>query len=267
MNAYLSVWKLRFITGLQYRAAALAGMATQFFFGLIFIMVYVSFYNHSSARPPLSLKDIVSYIWLQQAFLGFVALWFRDQDIFQLIIGGNISYELCRPCGIYQFWYAKLLATRLSSVALRCLPIFLVVFLLPQPFRMGLPPSLITFVLFLVSLLLGLLVTVAISMLIYISVFWTMSPAGSILMIAVVGEFFAGMVIPVPLMPIWLQKIVYLLPFRWTMDFPFRVYSGQIPALEACWGIPVQFLWLSVLIVVGRWCLNRALWQVVVQGG
>jgi ABC-2 type transport system permease protein len=267
MNAYLSVWKLRFISGLQYRAAALAGMATQLFFGFIFIMVYVAFYSHSSVEPPISLKDLVSYIWLQQVFLGFIALWFRDHDIFHLITSGNIAYELCRPCGIYQFWYAKLLAARLSSVALRCFPILLVVFILPQPYRMSLPPSLVTFLLFLVTLMLELLVIVSISMLIYISVFWTMSPTGSILMIAVAGEFFAGMIIPVPLMPLWLQKIVYVLPFRWTMDFPFRVYSGQIPTMEAFWGNLVQLLWLSVLIGVGRWCLNRALRQVVVQGG
>jgi ABC-2 type transport system permease protein len=114
---------------------------------------------------------------------------------------------------------------------------------------------------------LGLLVVVAISMLIYISVFWTMSSAGSLLMIAVAGEFFAGMTIPVPLMPVWLQKITYLLPFRWTADFPFRVYSGQIPQYDALWGILVQLLWLALLVGFGRWLLNRALRQIVIQGG
>jgi len=267
MNAYISVSKLRFITGLQYRAAALAGMATQLFFGLIFIMVYVAFYSHSSTTPPISLEDLVSYIWLQQIFLGFIALWFRDHDIFQLITSGNIAYELCRPCDIYKFWYAKLLATRVSSVVLRCLPIILIVFVLPEPYRLGMPPSVITLLLFVVTLLLGLLVIVSISMVIYISVFWTMSPTGSILMIAVAGEFLAGMIIPVPLMPLWLQKIVYVLPFRWTVDFPFRVYSGDIPSAEALWGIFVQLLWLGVLIGLGRWLLRRALQQVVVQGG
>jgi ABC-2 type transport system permease protein len=132
---------------------------------------------------------------------------------------------------------------------------------------MSLPPSLAALVLFIVTLVLGLLVIVAISMLIYISVFWTMSPTGSILMIGVAGEFFAGMVIPVPLMPIWLQKVAYLLPFRWTADFPFRVYSGQIGQFEALWGVLVQLLWLVILIGVGIWSLRKALRQVVIQGG
>ena len=267
MSAYVSVLKLRFVTGLQYRAAALAGIATQIFFGFIFIMAYIAFYEHSTVEPPLPLKDLVCYIWLQQMFLGFIALWFRDTDIFHLITSGNIAYELCRPCSIYRFWYAKLLATRLSSVTLRCLPLLLLIFLLPEPYRMSVPPTWTAFALFLISLFLGLLVVVAISMLIYVSVFWTLSPVGSILIVAVAGEFLAGMIIPVPLMPGWLQSVVNLLPFRWTTDFPFRVYSGQIGTMEALQGIPIQLLWLAALALIGRGLLRRALRNVVVQGG
>lgn len=267
MNAYVAIAKLRFVSGMQYRTAAFAGIVTQLFFGFIFIMVYVAFYRFSVVEPPMTLQDVASYIWLQQLFLGFIALWFRDQDIFELITSGNIAYELCRPCEIYGFWYAKLLATRLSNTMLRCFPLLFVVFVLPSPYRLGLPPSVAVWCLFIVSLLLGMLVVVAISMLIYISVFWTMSPTGSILVVAVLGELFAGMVIPVPFMPAWLQTIVYVFPFRWTMDFPFRVYSGHIPLSEALWGIPVQLLWLFALVAFGRWCLGKALRHVVVQGG
>jgi ABC-2 type transport system permease protein len=267
MRAYAAIWRLRFINGLQYRAAAAAGVATQLFFGFIFIMVYVAFYSQSEQTAPMSLQEVVSYTWLQQIFLAFIMLWFRDNEIFQLITSGNIAYELCKPCGLYGYWFAKLLGQRLSSAVLRCFPLLALVFFLPQPYRLSLPASPKALLLFLVALLLGLLVIVAISMLIYISVFWTMSPVGSILMIGVLGEFFAGMIIPVPLMPDWLQRVAYALPFRWTTDFPFRVYSGNISSGEALWGIAVQLLWLAVLFAVGKWCLRRALRQIVVQGG
>lgn len=267
MTAYASVWKLRFLNGLQYRAAAAAGMVTQLFFGFVFIMIYAAFYSQSSGTMPISLNEVVNYIWLQQIFLAFIMLWFHDNEIFQLITSGNIAYELCRPIGIYSFWFSKLLAQRVSSAILRCFPIMTVAFFLPEPYRMSLPSSPAALLLFLIALLLGLLVVVAISMLIYISVFWTMSPIGSILMVSVIGEFMAGMVIPVPLMPLWMQKIVYVLPFRWTTDFPFRVYSGHIPLTEALWGILIQLVWLAVLIGFGRRSMRRALRHVVVQGG
>jgi ABC-2 type transport system permease protein len=267
MRPYISIWKLRFINGLQYRAAALAGMATQFFFGFIFIMIFEAFYSQSVQNQPISLKELVAYIWLQQAFISFIMLWMRDNEIFQLITSGNIAYELCRPCGIYEFWYAKLMAQRLSNAVLRCFPVIAISFCMPQPYKMSLPPSLVAFVLFLITLMLGLLVLVSISMLIYISVFWTMSPVGSILMIGVAGEFFAGLIIPVPLMPTWLQTIANMLPFRFTADFPFRVYSGQIHEETALWGILLQFMWLAVLVGIGKLVMRRALRQVIVQGG
>ena len=135
MRPYLSVWKLRFILGMQYRSAALAGIATQLFFGLIFLMIFQAFYSGSAAEPPMPLDRLVSYVWLQQIFLSLIMLWFRDNEIFQLITSGNVAYELCRPCGLYSFWYAKLLGQRLSSATLRCFPILLIVFFLPKPFR------------------------------------------------------------------------------------------------------------------------------------
>jgi ABC-2 type transport system permease protein len=267
MKAYISILKLRFINGLQYRVAALAGVATQFFWGFLLIMIYEAFYSNSMQTPPISLQQLISYIWLQQAFLAFIMLWFRDWEIFNMITTGNIAYELCRPCSIYGFWYAKLLAQRLSSALLRCLPILLVGFLLPGAYRIALPPDAAAFGLFAVTLLLGLLVLVAISMLIYISVFITMSPTGSLLMFGVIGEFLAGQIIPVPLMPQWLQRIAYVLPFRLASDLPFRVYSGNIPWNEALVGICVQLLWLSVLILLGSYAMNKALRRVVIQGG
>lgn len=268
MRVYLSVLKLRLLIGMQYRAAALGGMATQFFWGFISIMVFEAFYEYGeNTRPPLSLPELTTYIWLQQAFLAFIMLWFRDNELFDLITSGNIAYELCRPCQLYGFWYAKLLAQRLSSALLRCFPILIVAFFLPEPYNMTFSPHVLTFLLFLIALLLGLHLLVAISMFLYISVFVTLSPMGSLLVFGVIGEFFAGLIIPVPFMPLWLQKIAYMLPFRWTADFPFRVYTGNIPQNEAFVGIVIQLVYLIVLIWVGRIAFNRALKRVVVQGG
>ncbi|MCJ7842000.1 ABC transporter permease [Lederbergia sp. NSJ-179] len=267
MNAYISVLRLKLQTGLQYRTAAFAGVATQFFWGFMYIMIFEAFYEHAIQSPPMSLKELITYLWLQQSFLAFVMLWFRDNELFELITTGNIAYELCRPCDIYGFWYAKLLAQRLASAILRSFPILIVAFLLPQPYKMTLPENGTTSLLFILALLLGLLLMISISMLIYISVFLTMSPTGSLLMFSIIGDFFAGLTIPIPFMPEWLQKIAYLLPFRFTADFPFRVYSGHISHGEAVEGICIQLIWLVLLVFIGQFCIKKALKRVVVQGG
>jgi ABC-2 type transport system permease protein len=91
-------------------------------------MVFEAFYEYATNTPPISLKELITYIWLQQAFLVFITIWFRDNELFDHITSGNIAYDLCRPCELYGFWYAKLLAQRLSSAMLRCFPILIVSF-------------------------------------------------------------------------------------------------------------------------------------------
>ena len=265
MKAYFSVFRMRLINGMQYRVAAVAGVATQFFWGFMFIMIYEAFYQSAVKTPPIELSQLVSYIWLQQAFLVFIVLWYRDGEIFNLITSGNIAYELCRPFRLYEFWYAKLLAQRFSGALLRCFPILVIAFLMPEPYGISMPPNFAAFVLFLLTLMLGLLVLVSISMFIYISVFVTMSPVGSLLMIGIAGDFLAGGIIPVPLMPVWLQKISYALPFRLAADLPFRVYSGNIPVSGAFAGIIIQIIWLAVLILLGKLAMNKVLRHIVVD--
>ena len=68
MKAYITYLKLKFITGLQYRSAALAGISTQFFFGFVYIMVYVAFYESGSGSVPMPLSSLITYVWLNQAF-------------------------------------------------------------------------------------------------------------------------------------------------------------------------------------------------------
>lgn len=104
-------------------------------------------------------------------------------------------------------------------------------------------------------------------MLVYISMFHTMSPVGSTLLFSVIGDFFAGMLLPVPLMPDILKKIAYILPFRYASDLPFRIYAGNIGFKEATISIGIQLLWIFALVLLGKVWMNKSLKRVVVQGG
>ena len=196
MKPYLSLLWVRFLSGLQYRAAAFGGLATQFFWGLMLIFIFSAFYGDAAYSNGFSYRDLVTYIWLQQAFLMFFILFDWDAELFDMITTGGISYELCRPINLYQMWYVKLLSKRLASGLLTFSPVVTLGFLLPEPYNLSLPQSPLSFTLFVVSLFLALFLLVSISMMIYISVFKTMHPAGSMLIIGMAGGFLQ--VIPYP---------------------------------------------------------------------
>ena len=266
MNPYASVFRLRFAVGLQYRVAALAGLVTQFFWGFMLIMVYRAFYSRAPGSAPISLSQLASYVWLQQAFLALVVLWFRDSELLALIVSGNVAYELCRPQDLYYFWYARLISQRLAAAALRCLPILAVAFFLPPPYRLSPPADPAAFALFLLTLGLGLCVLVALSMFSYIMTFITLSPYGTMIVIGTLGDFCSGGIIPLPLMPEGLRNVMLVLPFRLASDLPFRIYSGHIPPAEALQGLLLQAFWFAVLLWAGRRAMAAVLKRAVIQG-
>ena len=102
--------------------------------GAMEILIYNAFYDANAAAFPMSFQATSSYIWLQQAFLAFFMAWFMEEEIFDSIISGNIVYELCRPIRIYNMWFARSVANRLSRAVLRCFPILIIAVFLPKPY-------------------------------------------------------------------------------------------------------------------------------------
>lgn len=267
MKVSRAIFRIQLIASLQYRAAAWAGAATQICFGLVFSMIYIAFYRSSAQPPPVPLDQIVNYVWLQQAFLVLIALWAQDSDLLEQIRSGQIAYELCRPYSLYAVWYIRLLAARVAGTGLRCVPVLCVAFLLPEPYQLQPPASIAAAILFPLSLLLALLLVACISMFVYILTFYTLSPLGSRLIVATAGDFFAGCILPIPLMPVFLQRILDYFPFRYTADLPFRLYSGSITGTQAAAQIVLQGLWILILGLFGMYALRRTMGRVVIQGG
>lgn len=267
MRKYLSFFKVRFITGLQYRAAAYAGVVTQFCWGCMTILMFRSFYQSNAEAFPMTLSELSSYLWLQQAFLALFMAWFLDNDILDGITSGNVAYELCRPIDLYTMWFLKNMAIRLSKVALRCMPIILVAAFLPKPYNISMPSSLFSAVLFVPSLLTGFLLIIAFNMLIYISVFYTLSPTGIRVLAVSAIEFLSGAIIPIPFFPESLQKFIYMLPFASMQNTPFLIYTGYIKGIDAIKGMLLQVVWFLLLAIAGKMFMKKALKKAVVQGG
>jgi len=267
MKKYLAMFRIRFINAFQYRAAALAGMATQFAWGFMEVFAFAAFYRANPAAFPMAFSQTVSYIWMQQAFLALFMMWFWENDIAAAITEGSIAYEMVRPVGLYNRWFCQAAANRLARALLRCAPILMVAFIIPEPYRMSLPPNAESLFLFILSTFLSLGVVVSFSMLMYISLFYTLSPMGVRIIVAVLSDFLAGATVPLPFFPAPVRAVAELLPFAAMQNMPLRIYNGNIVGLDVLYGIVFQVFWLVVLVLIGKIGMGRALKRVVVQGG
>lgn len=267
MKKYLSFFRIRFIHGLQYRTAAVSGMVTQFVWGAMEILLFRAFYQADASSFPMTFLALSTYVWLQQAFLALYMAWFWEMELFDSITTGNVVYELCRPIRLYDMWYVRSLAVRLSKAVLRCMPILAAALLLPKPYGLALPSDAGTWLFTILSMILALFVVTALNMMVYMSAFHTLSSQGIRLIVASILDFFSGAVIPIPFLPGKVRAVVSLLPFASIQNVPFRIFSGDLGGQKMYLSISLQVFWLIAMLAAGRVMERRALKHVVIQGG
>ena len=268
MKSYLNYFKLRLITNLQYRAAALAGISTQLFFGLVFLMVYIALYeSNTNTEVPMNLQSVITYLWLGQAFFALIYPYIKDEELLNMIRNGNLAYELVRPQSFYLKYYIKMVCERLAAVMLRCLPVLLVAFLLPKPYSMTFPNSFEAFILFLVSIIFSCLLVTSMSLIMHIITMFTLNADGIIGIYSMTAEVFMGLLVPIPFLPKFMIEIGNFLPFRFIGDFSYRVYSGDITIPEGRMMLIGSILWTILTIIIGYFLSKQALKKAVIQGG
>ena len=266
MKALISIFRIRFLLLIQYRIAALAGLSTQFFFGMIMIMSFQAFFKSGQGMMPMTLSQTITYIWLGQTLLGLLP-WNGDREIQKMIRTGDLAYELLRPVSLYQLWFSRVLAQRLAPTLLRCVPLLLITrFLLPETIRIGLPASVDSALYFGLCLFGGILLGCAISNLITIATLFTIGDGVDRLLPAIV-ILGSGMVIPIVYFPDWSQMLFKWLPFSGLVDAPYRYYLGLYTIDDLPFSLFHIGIWLILLVAIGQWMLATARHRIIIQGG
>ena len=267
IRPYVALFRVRMVNGIQYRVAALAGIATQFAWGFMLLLAFMAFYESNPHSFPMTMSQTVTFMWMQQAFLVLFMLWRYDNSIFESIEQGHIAYDLVRPMDLYSKWFTTNVAMRLSGMLLRCVPVLVVAFVLPPAFRITAPASVVQFLAFALSLALSLGVVVAFTMVIYVSAFYTINSQGTRTMAAIGGEFLAGAIIPIPFFPDHIRRIMELTPFGSMQNTPLLIFAGVTQGRDIVVSIALQVFWIVALVAVGRLIMGHALRRVITQGG
>lgn len=271
LGPYAALLSARLRTLLQYRAAALAGFVTQLFWGFLKIMVLEAFTRARPEAQPMSFAAVATYVWLGQALLGMFP-WNVDRDVVLMVRTGTVGYDLLRPIDAYAHWYARALAWRLASPALRAPPLLLVAAgLLPAVglggWALAPPPSWAAAGAWLASQAVALALSAAITTALNICLVWTISGEGARMLVPHLATVLSGLIVPLPILPQALQRLLRALPFAYLVDVPYRLFAGDIPASRAPALAAAGLAWTAAIVALGRLLMARAARRLVVQGG
>ncbi len=71
----------------------------------------------------------------------------------------------------------------------------------------------------------------------------------------------SGQLVPMAVMPEWVQTVSAWMPFKWTFQFPIEVLIGQAGSAEVWQGLGIQLVWIvaggGAILLVWRRALAK----------
>jgi ABC-2 type transport system permease protein len=249
-----------------YRQATAAAIFTNSVFG--FLRCYVLLAAVAGAGTGLvggyDREQVATYCWASQGLIGVVMLWGWN-DLSDRIRSGDVVADLLRPVHPVTSYLAIDLGRAAHGALTRfALPIATgaVFFDLYLPARPG------TYPLFLVSALLGVVVSFGCRYLVNATAYWLLDVRGVNMAWTFATAALAGLAFPLHFLPSWLVITLWLAtPFPSIMQTPLDVLVERGSPIELAGLVGLQALWAAVLLAIAWYVQRRAERKLVIQGG
>lgn len=263
LQVFRKVASLSFRRHMTYRAAAVAGLATNFFFGLLRAAVLVALYGSRSELAGMSVQDAVTYTGLTQAIIAYLSI-FSWYDVMNSVHSGDVAADLLKPMRYMWFWLAQDVGRALAAFLLRGLPIMV---LYAVFFDISYPGPPTQWLALATAAVLGLLVSFSWRFIVNLAAFWTPNALGIGRFAFILCWFMSGFLMPLRYFPEWVIDICYLTPFPYTVNTIVEVYLGLLRGPELVAALVSQVLWFAVLLGLGQIVLQAGVKRLVVLGG
>jgi ABC-2 type transport system permease protein len=108
--------------------------------------------------------------------------------------------------------------------------------------------------------ILAFLLSFTFKMIVGLISFWTTDIGGLYQVTDIVIITLAGYIMPIMLMPDWIQNIALTLPFSYMIYFPIAAFSSQLTALQELRVIVIQLCW-----IIGLSFIYKQMWKAGVK--
>ena len=248
---------------LTYRAATLAGLVTNFFFGILRASILVALYGTQTEVDCISIKAVITYAAMTQAVIGYLSLfsWF---DLMITVYTGEIATDLLKPMSYVGFWMAKDLGRAIVQLFFRGFTVMVGYELL---FDLIWPQGLKQLLALCLALIFSWLISFLWRFLANLAAFWSSNARGVLRLLFTLSWFFSGFLMPLRFFPDWVVKLSYLTPFPHMLNTVVEVYLGVLEGTDLLQALAYQVLWIMVLYLAGQIILRAGVRRLVILGG
>jgi ABC-2 type transport system permease protein len=176
---------------------------------------------------------------------------------------GQLSGQLLRPMHPIHYDVAYFAGWKVVVVAL-WIPIAIGLSLVFHP---DLHPSALEIVVFLVAIWGAYLVRTMFQSTIGMLNFWTTRGAAAFDLYMTMELLLSGRLVPLQLMPGWVQTLANFLPFKWTFGYPIEALVGNMSTRALLGGLGAQILWVGIGFLLFRIAWRFAIRRYSAVGG
>lgn len=247
MKKYWTVFKNSLQINLAYRSDVFAVFFSEFLSLTVLIYLWISIYHQGNQIGGYSLGALIGYFVLSK----FITIVVDSVDMAWLIGDtireGAILNYLTKPINfLYKNFFHYL-----GAVTCRLVIYFFILFLIILATK-ALLPTPITLFYFFVSLFIAIAINYLIDYLIGVSTFYFGFIMGLNFIMFGIISFFSGRVIPIDLLPAWLEAVANLLPFKYIIFLPIEIFSSKIDLLSTFWQLAGGFVWIIILFIFAK---------------
>ncbi|WP_433750045.1 ABC transporter permease [Falsibacillus pallidus] len=231
----------------------------------LFIMYFfwAAVYENKSDFSDISFQSMITYVVIAMIMENFVTG--PGNTLAHNIKNGDIALELLKPYDYLTKLVFMDFGSKASALFRASIPVFIIAVLFVH---VQTPVSWASFLLFIPSAIIGMLIGSQVDLTIGVLAFWTVNVWGLRVLREAVTKFFSGALIPLALFPEWFQQISNYLPFQSMIYVPVAIYTGQIPlGHEAILLVFIQCAWLLGIYFLVRMVWSLAVKKVTVFGG
>jgi ABC-2 type transport system permease protein len=256
LDFYMTNMKMAVMQQFQYRAQNYFYLIGTIIEPTIYLVVWSTIANQQGGSVGgYAAGGLAAYyiVWTVVRQMNVVLTPFNWENRIQR---GRLSMELMRP--IHPMHYdVSYFAGWKFVMLLFSLPIVTILALIFKP---TLNPNWMQIIVFFIAIWGAYLVRTVIFEILGLITFWTTRVSAIFDLFFALELILSGRLVPMTLMPGWVQQLAFYLPFQWTFFFPINALVGKPSTTELLTGLGIQLFWiLSGLLAI------KAIWPFAVR--
>ena len=263
MKSYFFISKIKIQTALAYRFNVISTILIQCLIMYAMSCFWIAAYDGTQTVAGVSQQDMITYTTIS-VIIGNLLTIGVQRRIENGVRTGSVALDMLKPVCIYGIYLAEDIGDAIAALFQKAVPLALVGTLL---FGAPKPASLLHFILFLFSFVIGYLINWILAALLGLCAFKTLKLGPLANVKGFIMKLLSGSIFPLWFFPVGFRKVLELLPFMYIYQLPLGIYIGQYTMEEIAFRTGLQLFWCAVLWLLFDVLQKKMAAAVLVQGG